>query len=74
MVDLLAKHRANIEVLEIELLALKKLSLVSHALASKFSYRAAKEQQTLAQTLDDIIRRIELSAASSPDAPASEGR
>lgn len=73
MADLLAKHRANIEVLEIELLALKKLSLVSHTLASTLDYRASKEQQTLAQTLDEIIRRIETSAASSPDAPASEG-
>ena len=53
----------TISVHEIELLALKKLSLVSHALASKLDYRAQQEQKTLATVLDDVIRRIELAAA-----------
>lgn len=48
----------------IELLCLKKLSLVSHALASKLDYRAREEQTTLARTLDDVIRRYELLVAS----------
>lgn len=52
-----------IEVQPIELIALKKLSLVSHALASKLDYRASEEQKTLATVLDDVIRRIELAAA-----------
>lgn len=50
----------TISVRGIDLLALKKLSLVSHALASKLDYRAGKEQRVLATTLDDLIRQIEL--------------
>ena len=50
----------TIEVRHIELVALKKLSLVSHALASKLKYEAQHEQTALATTLDDVIRRIEL--------------
>ena len=53
----------NISVEPIELVALKKLSLVSHALASKLDYRASEEQKCLATVLDDVIRRIELAAA-----------
>lgn len=70
---MIERRKIQIEVSGIELVALKKLSLVSHALASKLDYRAGQEQRTLAMTLDEIIRHIELSAASSPDAPASEG-
>ena len=53
----------TIEVQVIELLALKKLSLVSHALASKLDYQASQEQKCLASVLDDVIRRIEINAA-----------
>jgi hypothetical protein len=53
----------TIEVQTIELVALKKLSLVSHALASKLGYRASEEQKCLATVLDDVIRRIEIAAA-----------
>lgn len=56
-------NRVKIDVHDIELVALKKLSLVSHALASKLDYRASEEQKTLATVLDDVIRRIELAAA-----------
>ncbi len=52
----------TISVEPIELIALKKLSLVSHALASKLDYRASEEQKCLATVLDDVIRRIELAA------------
>jgi hypothetical protein len=47
----------------IEIVALKKLSLVSHALASKLPFSAKQEQECLATTLDDVIRRYELSEA-----------
>jgi hypothetical protein len=53
----------TISVDGIDLLALKKLSLVSHALAQKFSFGAAREQKLLAETLDNLIRQIELKAA-----------
>lgn len=47
----------------IEVIALKKLSLVSHALADKIGGRAGQEQTTLAITLDNLVRQIELNAA-----------
>lgn len=54
----------TISVMGIELMALKKLSLISHALAKKISgYQAQQEQEALAQVLDDVIRKIELAAA-----------
>lgn len=53
----------TISVLGIEIIALKKLSLVSHALAEKIGGRAGEEQAVLAKVLDDTIRKIELSAA-----------
>lgn len=52
-----------ISVSGIEIIALKKLSLVSHALAEKIGGGAGREQQTLAKTLDDVIRRLELAGA-----------
>jgi hypothetical protein len=54
----------TIDVHGIEILALKKLSLVSHMLAEKIGgYRAKEEQKALATTLDDVIRKIELASA-----------
>ena len=59
--SILDGREVTIEVSGIELVALKKLSLVSHALASKLSgFRAREEQKCLATVLDDVIRRIEL--------------
>ena len=61
---MVAPTMVSIEMRGIELLALKKLSLVSHALAGMCSSPTnSLEQRTLAQTLDDVIRRIELAAA-----------
>jgi hypothetical protein len=55
--------KVAINVTGLELVALKKLSLVSHALAEKFGdYSATQEQKTLATVLDDVIRRIEIAA------------
>jgi hypothetical protein len=51
-----------ISISGIEIIALKKLSLVSHALAEKIGGEAGREQTCLAKTLDDVIRRIELLA------------
>ena len=55
----------SIKVNGLELVRLKKLSLVGHALASKLNYRAGEEQKTLVKVLDDVIRRIELADAAS---------
>ena len=55
-----------ISITGVEIIALKKLSLVSHALAEKIGGPAGREQATLAQVLDDVVRRIELSAAGVP--------
>lgn len=52
----------TISVLGIDLVALKKLSLVSHALAQKIGGSAGDEQKVLATVLDDVIRKIELAA------------
>jgi len=59
------KTKVEIEIRGIELVALKKLSLVSHALAQKIGGRAGEEQKTLATVLDDVIRQIEINAARS---------
>jgi hypothetical protein len=61
--DLVTKAKVEIECSGIELVALKKLSLVSHAVAQKIGGRAGDEQKCLASVLDDIIRQIEINAA-----------
>jgi hypothetical protein len=43
-----------------ELLALKKLSLVSHALAMTLGGPGGREQAALATALDDLLRQIEI--------------
>ena len=54
--------KVAISVTGIDLLCLKKLSLVSHALADKMGGMAGREQLALAGVLDDTIRKIELAA------------
>lgn len=49
-----------ISIRGIDVIALKKLSLVSHALAQKIGGVAGMEQKTLADTLDDLLRQIEI--------------
>lgn len=63
MIGVCDTANVTISVLGIEIVALKKLALVSHALASKLDGAAAREQTTLATVLDDTIRKIELAAA-----------
>lgn len=58
-------YTVTVSVLGIEVLALKKLSLISHALADKIGGSAGREQTTLAKTLDDLILQIELKALQS---------
>jgi len=53
----------TISVTGLELTALKKLSLVSHALAAKLPASAGQEQTVLATTLDELIRQIEIKGA-----------
>jgi hypothetical protein len=54
----------TVSISGIEILALKKLSIVSHALADKIGGSAGREQSTLAKTLDDLLRQIEIKAHS----------
>lgn len=53
----------TISVTGIEIIALEKLSLVSHVLADKIGGTSGQEQLTLARTLDDVLRRIKMQAA-----------
>jgi hypothetical protein len=55
----------------IEMLALRKLHLVSRALASKLSGTASLEQDTLAKALGDVLDRYEIEAAKTQ--PGGEG-
>lgn len=50
----------TVTVSGIELLALKKLALVSHALAQKLGGEGGREQTCLASTLDGLVRQIEI--------------
>lgn len=61
--DMINRSAVTIHVSGIEVVALKKLSLVSHVLAEKLSFQARQEQECLAKTLDDVIRRIEIADA-----------
>ena len=65
MLGITDKTTVTISLLGIEIIALKKLALVSHALAEKIGGMAGEEQRTLATVLDDTIRKIELAAARS---------
>ncbi len=64
MIGLIDTATVSISITGIEILALKKLSLVSHALAAKIGGPAGREQTCLATTLDDLLRQIEIKAAS----------
>lgn len=64
MLGIIDTATVAISVQGIELIALKKLSLVSHALAEKIGGSAGQEQKALATVLDDLIRQIELKIAS----------
>lgn len=70
--DLVTKQPVTIKVNGIELAALKKLSLVSHALAARLPYQSGQEQKALATVLDDLIREIELAAAQALHEKAKE--
>lgn len=61
--SLVDKVTVQVSINGIELLALKKLSLVSHALAQKIGGTAGEEQKCLATVLDDVIRQVEINAA-----------
>lgn len=56
---------AIVELSEIEVLALKKIALINHALGLQLSdKRAAKEQLALTSVITDIVRRAESSPPS----------
>ncbi len=63
-----------ISIRGIELIALKKLSLVSHALAEKIGGAAGREQTCLADVLDGVIREFEIKADLSPTPQQQEGK
>mgnify|MGYP001616744430 CR=1 FL=1 len=67
--NLIDPTTVTISLRGIDLVALKKLSLVSHALAERIGdTRAAQEQSCLAGVLDEVIRKIELAAAKPKEA------
>lgn len=65
MSSLLDSATVAINVNRLELIALKKLSLVSHMVAQKIGGTAGEEQKTLATVLDETIRKIEIAAGGS---------
>jgi hypothetical protein len=66
------KTPVTIEISGLDIVALQKLSLVSHALATKLSHSAGEEQKCLATVLDDVLRRIQIARATAP-ARAGQG-
>ena len=58
------------QISAIELLALRKLELVSKALATKLTGDASREQECLARTLGDVLDRYQIHAAR-PATPAA---
>lgn len=61
--DIADSTTVPVKIMGIELVALKKLSLVSHALAGKMGGSAGREQECLAGVLDGVIRQIDLGIA-----------
>ena len=53
----------TISITGIEIIALEKLSLVSHVLAEKIGGSSGQEQLCLVRTLDDVLRRIKIQAS-----------
>jgi len=66
-------NTVTIRVDTLELFALKKLSLVSHALAEKMGGSSGRELSCLARCLDDLVRRIEIGLAHAATAEPSDG-
>lgn len=62
MLGIVDTATVTISVTGIDIIALKKLSLVSHALAQKIGKQSGREQQALANVLDETIRKIEIAA------------
>lgn len=62
MLDITTTYTVTISVLGIDVLALKKLSMVSAALGQKLGGPAQQEQEALVGILDATSRKIELSA------------
>lgn len=55
-------YTLSVSLLGIEIIALKKLTLVSFALAEKLPGAAGSEQRALAKTLHDLVIQIEIKA------------
>jgi hypothetical protein len=56
------KVTAQISLHVIDIVALRKLVLVSYALAGNLGGAAGQEQECLARVLDDVVRTLELAA------------
>ncbi len=61
--NLLDTYTITISINGLDVVALRKLSLVSHALADKIGGSAGLEQKALVDTLDGLVRQIEIKAA-----------
>ena len=55
-----------ISVTGLDIIALEKLSLVSHALAGKIGGTAGLEQKALVEVLDGLVRQIKINSARGP--------
>lgn len=53
--------KVSVEISTIEILALKKLAVISGALAKSLSGQASREQTALTRVLIDVVNRAELS-------------
>jgi len=61
---------AKIDISPLELMALKKLALVSRSLETMLSdYRAKAEQKALTSVLVEVIARADLANATAPVSP-----
>jgi len=60
MLGMIDTATVTVSINGVELLALKKLSLVSHALAQQIGGPSGKEQHSLADVLDKLVRQIEI--------------
>lgn len=54
---------SGFEIEPIEMLALRKLVIVNHALAATLTGRASQEQHALVGVLDDVLNRYEIERA-----------
>ena len=61
--NMIDRTTLTVSVNGLELEALRKLSTVCHALATKVDYRASEELKVLVGVLDDLTRQIAINGS-----------